>query len=59
MQLAISMDVDSNEKSVLQEENAYFDGTHMRIHGFKSLGLCMCDVSHAGGQCVALAAIHF
>ena len=40
-QLAISMDVDSPEKSVLQEENAYFDATHTQIHGFKSLGLWM------------------
>ena len=39
MQLAISMDVDSDEKSVLQEENACFDVMHTRIHGFKSLGL--------------------
>ena len=39
--LAISMDVDSPEMSVLQEENAYFNATHMRIHGFKSLGLWM------------------
>ena len=41
VQLAISMDVDSHEKSALQEENAYFDATHMRIHRFKSLGLWM------------------
>ena len=41
VQLAMSMDVDSHEKSVLQEENAYFDVTHTRIHGFKSLGLWM------------------
>ena len=41
VQLAISIDVDSHEKSVLQEENAYFDATHMRIHRFKSLGLWM------------------
>ena len=40
-ELAISMDVDSPEKSVLQEENAYFDATHTHIHGFKSLGLWM------------------
>ena len=39
--LAISMDVDSNEKSVLQDKNAYFDAMHKRIHGFKSLGLWM------------------
>ena len=38
MQLAISMDVDSHEKSVLQEENAYFDAMHTRIHGFKQSG---------------------
>ena len=38
-QMAISMDVDSSEHCVLQEENAYFDATHTRIHGFKSLGL--------------------
>ena len=40
-QLAISMDLDSHEKNVLQEENAYFDATHTRIHWFKSLGLWM------------------
>ena len=39
VQLAISMDVDSDEKNILQEENAYFDTMHMRIHGFKSLSL--------------------
>ena len=41
-QLAISMDVDSPEKSVLQEENAYFNAMYTCIHGFKSLGLWMC-----------------
>ena len=40
-QLAISMDVDSHEKNVLQEENAYFNTMHTRIHRFKSLGLWM------------------
>ena len=33
-ELAIFMDVDFSEKSVLQEENAYFNVTHTRIHGF-------------------------
>ena len=41
VQLAISMDVDSHEKSVLQEENAYFDAMYMIIHRLKSLGLWM------------------
>ena len=36
--LAIQMDVKGPE-NMLQEENAYFDATHTRVHGFKSLGL--------------------
>ena len=37
-ELAIQMDVEGPE-NILQEENAYFDATHTRVHGFKSLGL--------------------
>ena len=37
-ELAVQMDVNSPE-NILQEENAYFDATHMCLHGFKSLGL--------------------
>ena len=40
-ELAIAMDVDSPNSSVLQEENAYFDATHTCVHGFKSLELWM------------------
>ena len=36
-ELAIQMDVEGPE-NILQEENAYFDATHTRVHGFKSLG---------------------
>ena len=41
-ELAIAMDVDFPISSVLQQENAYFDATHNRVHSLKSLGL---DVS--------------
>lgn len=37
-QLAIEMDI-NGKKNALQEENAYFDATHRRVHSFKSLGL--------------------
>ena len=37
-ELAIQMDVEGPE-NIQQEENAYFDATHTRVHGFKSLGL--------------------
>ena len=36
--MAIDMDVD-REPNLLQMENAYFDATHTRVYGFKSLGL--------------------
>ena len=39
-QLALKMDIDG-ETNVLQEENAYFDGTFNRVHGFVSLALWM------------------
>ena len=32
------MDV-SGPENILQVENAYFDATHVHVHGFKSLGL--------------------
>ena len=37
-QMALHMDVDG-EPNILQMENAYFDATHTRVYGFKSLGL--------------------
>ena len=37
-QLAIDMDQDG-EENLLQMENAYFDATHSRVHGFKTFGL--------------------
>ena len=36
--IALDMDVDG-EANILQMENAYFDATHTRVYGFKSLGL--------------------
>ena len=36
--LAIHMDVNGPEED-LQKENAFFDVTHTRVHGFKSFGL--------------------
>ena len=36
--MALDMDVDG-EPNLLQMENAYFDATHSRVYGFKSLGL--------------------
>ena len=36
--MALDMDVDG-EANILQMENAYFDATHTRVYGFKSLGL--------------------
>ena len=36
--IALAMDVDGPE-NILQMENAYFDATHTRVYGFKSLGL--------------------
>ena len=36
--IAIDMDVDGPD-NILQLENAYFDATFSRVHGFKSLGL--------------------
>ena len=35
-ELAVKMDVNGPE-NILQEENAYFDATHIHVHGFKSL----------------------
>ena len=37
-QMALHMDVDG-EPNILQMENTYFDATHTRMYGFKSLGL--------------------
>ena len=36
--MTLDMDVDG-EPNLLQMENAYFDATHTRVYGFKSLGL--------------------
>ena len=36
--IAIQMDV-NGEPNLLQLENAYFDATHTRVYGFKSLGM--------------------
>ena len=35
---AIRMDI-NGEENILQKENAYFDATHTRVHGFKSFAL--------------------
>ena len=37
--MALKMDVNNEEDTGLQEENAFFDVTHMRVFGFKSFGL--------------------
>ena len=37
--LALKMDVNNKENTGLQEENAFFDATHMQVFGFKSFGL--------------------
>ena len=36
--IAVCMDI-NEPYNILQEENAYFDATHTRVHGFKSFGL--------------------
>ena len=38
IELAIKMDIDGDE-NIMQTDNAYFDATHSRVHGFKSFGL--------------------
>ena len=37
--LAIKMDVNNEEETSLQNENAFFDATHCRVFGFKSFAL--------------------
>ena len=37
--LALKMDVNKQEETGLQEENAFFDATHTRVFGFKSFAL--------------------
>ena len=37
--LALKMDVNNQEETGLQEENAFFDATHTRVFGFKSFAL--------------------
>ena len=39
-EIAILMDVDGPE-NILQLENAYFDATHTRVYGFKTLAMWM------------------
>ena len=36
--LALKMDVNDKEDKGLQQENAFFDATHVRVFGFKSFG---------------------
>ena len=48
IELAIKMDIDGDE-NIMQTENAYFDATHSRVHGFKSFGLW---VYHPSMQCI-------
>ena len=36
--LALKMDIDGDD-NIMQNENAYFDATHSRVHGVKSFGL--------------------
>ena len=38
IELALKMDIDGDD-NIMQTENAYFDATHSRVHGFKSFGL--------------------
>ena len=38
-EIAIQMDKTNTEDTLLKTCNAYFDATHTRVHGFKSLGL--------------------
>ena len=38
IELAIKMDIDGDE-NIMQTENAYFNATHCRVHGFKSFRL--------------------
>ena len=40
IELALKMDIDGDD-NIMQTENAYFDATHSRVHGFKSFGLWM------------------
>ena len=39
VRIAMMMDIDNAESNPLQLENCYFDATHKRVQGFKSLGL--------------------
>ena len=48
IELAIKMDIDGDE-NIMQTENAYFDATHSRVHGFKSFGLW---VYHPSMRCI-------
>ena len=38
IELPIKMDINGDE-NIMQTENAYFDATHSRVHGFKNFGL--------------------
>ena len=46
-EIAIQMDRKGTDESRLQLENAYFDATHTRVHGFKSMGLWYLDPAMA------------
>ena len=47
--VAILMDQTSSSYNALQEEDCYFDGTHTRVKGFKTLALW---VFHPGMRCI-------
>ena len=52
--MAIAMDQDGPD-NILQLENAYFDTTHTRVYGFKTLGLWL--VHPAMKQILCLASM--
>ena len=44
VELALKMDIDGDQ-NIMQTENAYFNATHSRVHGFKSFGLWVYHLS--------------
>ena len=52
VELALKMDIDG-DKNIMQTENAYFDATHSRVHGFKSFGLWVYHPSMQRILCLA------
>ena len=44
--LALKMHVNNEQDTGLQEENAFFNATHMRVFGFKSFGLWLVHFQH-------------